>query len=149
MPLYCATVFAIVPQGNMLFSGTIAENITFFRSGDGEAKLREAARLARAEFIADVPGEFDATLGERGAGFSEGQIQRLAIARAANSDVPILLLDEATSALDATAERETLNRLTKDSQKTLIIVSHRPEAFNVADVEARFVSGRVVVEDRP
>ena len=60
----------------------------------------------------------------------------------------MLLLDEATSALDATAEREALDRLTKDSQKTLIIVSHRPAAFNVADMEAKFVEGRVVVEER-
>lgn len=141
-------LFAIVPQGNMLFSGTIAENITFFRGGAGEAKLREAARLARAEFIDEAPGAFDAALGEKGAGFSEGQIQRLAIARAANSDAPVLLLDEATSALDATAERDALDRLTKDSQKTLIIVSHRPAAFNVADMEATFVDGRVVVEER-
>ncbi len=141
-------LFALVPQGNMLFSGSIAENLTFFREKDVSEKTREAARLARADFIDDLPDRYETTLGEEGAGLSEGQAQRLAIARAARSDAPILLLDEATSALDSETENSVLTRLTRDANKTLIIVSHRPAAFRFVELEANAASGgKVVVRD--
>lgn len=130
-------LFALVPQGNMLFSGTVAENLAFFRAGIAPERMREAAKDARAEFVDELSNGFDSALGEKGAGLSEGQIQRLAIARAALADAPILLLDEATSALDSETERAVLTRLTRDTNKTLIIVSHRPAAFDFAEIEAK------------
>ena len=138
-------LFAFVPQGNMLFSGTVAENLSFFRSGVDPEQMREAAKDARAEFVDELANGFDSALGEKGAGLSEGQIQRLAIARAALADAPILLLDEATSALDSETERDVLTRLTRDTNKTLIIVSHRPAAFDFADVEANVCAEQSVV----
>lgn len=138
-------LFAFVPQGNMLFSGAISENLAFFRHDVDLERMREGVREARAEFIDNLPKRYDTTLGEKGAGLSEGQIQRLAIARAACSDAPILLLDEATSALDSETERSVLTRLTRDTNKTLIIVSHRPAAFDFADVEANVGAEQSVV----
>ena len=128
-------LFALAPQGNMLFSGSIAENLALFRQGVPPDRLDEALRLADAEFVAELPEGRDSILGEKGAGLSEGQIQRLAIARAAASEAPILLLDEATSALDARTERIVLERLSNESGRTLIVVSHRPAAFEFVESE--------------
>ncbi|MBP5620463.1 MAG: ATP-binding cassette domain-containing protein [Thermoguttaceae bacterium] len=121
----------------MLFSGTVSENLSFFRAGIAPEQMREAAKDARAEFVDELSNGFDSVLGEKGAGLSEGQTQRLAIARAALADAPILLLDEATSALDSETERDVLTRLSRDTNKTLIIVSHRPAAFDFAEIEAK------------
>jgi len=129
------SLFATVPQGNLLFSGAIRENVAFFRSDVSEERIRTALRASCAtDFVDAIADGIDATLGEKGVGLSEGQAQRIAIARAVATDAPILLLDEATSALDAASERNVLTRLAKESGKTLYLVSHRPAAFDFADV---------------
>ena len=126
-------LFASVPQGNLLFSGTIRENVAFFRDDMSEERIRTALRVAGADFVDDLPDGLDALLGEKGVGLSEGQAQRIAIARAVASDAPIMLLDEATSALDVGSERNVLTRLVNESGKTLYFVSHRPAVFEFAE----------------
>ncbi len=129
-------LFAYVPQGNELLSGSIREVVAF---GGSEAMTREeelwrALRIACAEdFVAALDRGLDSQLGEGGAGLSEGQMQRIAIARAVFSDRPILLLDEATSALDAETEKELLEKLRAMTDKTVIIVTHRPAALAICD----------------
>lgn len=130
-------LFSLVPQGNMLFSGSIAENIAFFRDDEDNERVAEAAETAGAEFIETLPEGFQTTIGEKAAGLSEGQAQRLAIARSVRADAPIVLLDEATSALDPKTEYEVLTKLTKESNKTLVWISHRPAAFQFADIEIK------------
>lgn len=126
-------LFASVPQGNLLFSGTIRENVAFFRDDMPEERIRSALRVARADFVDALPGGLDAFLGEKGVGLSEGQAQRIAIARAVASDAPIILLDEATSALDIGTERKVLTRLVNESGKTLYFISHRSAVFEFAE----------------
>lgn len=128
-------LFSYVPQGNQLMSGTIREVVTF---GDPEAMkqeegIRQALKIACADFMDDLPDGLDTLLGERGAGLSEGQMQRIAIARAVFSDRPILLLDEATSALDDENETRLLENLRAMTDKTVIIVTHRPKALEITD----------------
>ncbi len=126
-------LFASVPQGNLLFSGTIRENVAFFRDDMSEERIRTALRVAGADFVDALPGGLDAFLGEKGVGLSEGQAQRIAIARAVASDAPIILLDEATSALDIGTERKVLTRLVNESGKTLYFISHRSAVFEFAE----------------
>jgi len=130
VPLSAAwrSLFAYVPQGNLLVSGTIRETITF---GDAE-KMRQddllhgALKVACAdEFVSSLPQGLDTPLGERGSGLSEGQLQRLAIARAMVSGRPILLLDEATSALDSETEARLLENLRSMTDRTAILITHR------------------------
>lgn len=129
-------LFAYVPQGNQLMSGTIREVVTF---GDREA-MREPERIRRAleiacalDFVDGLEKGIDTVLGERGAGLSEGQMQRLAIARAVFTDRPVLLLDEATSSLDAATESRLLRNLREMTDKTVVIVTHRPAAVGMCD----------------
>ena len=134
-------LFAYVPQGNYLMNGTIKEIIAF---GDHaamgqEERLLRALQIACADtFVAELEHGADTMLGERGAGLSEGQMQRIAIARAVFSDRPILLLDEATSALDAQTEKRLLQNLRSMTDKTVVIVTHRPAAFAICDQTVRF-----------
>lgn len=133
-------LFSYVPQGNQLMSGTIREVVTF---GDPEAMKQEdricqALNIACADFMNDLPDGLDTLLGERGAGLSEGQMQRIAIARAVFSDRPILLLDEATSALDDENETRLLENLRAMTDKTVIIVTHRPAALEITDQVIQF-----------
>lgn len=134
-------MFAYVPQGNQLMSGSIRDIITFSdkdKSGD-EAGIHRALRIACADgFIAELEQGIDTLLGERGLGLSEGQMQRLAIARAIYSDRPVLLLDEATSALDAGTEEAVLENLRSMTDKTVIIVTHRPAALKLCDRQVAF-----------
>lgn len=129
-------LFSYVPQGNQLMSGTIREVVTF---GDKECmtqdeRIRRALEVACADqFLNELPEGLDTILGERGAGLSEGQMQRIAIARAIFSDRPILLLDEATSALDEETETRLLDNLRSMTDKTVIIVTHRPAALEITD----------------
>ena len=129
-------LFAYVPQGNELMSGSIREIVAF---GDEEGmrqeeKLWSALRVACAEdFIAALDKGLDARLGEGGAGLSEGQMQRIAIARAIFSQRPILLLDEATSSLDAETEKQVLENLRQMTDETVVIVTHRPAALAICD----------------
>lgn len=130
-------LFAYVPQGRFLFSGTIYENLTFFADESDEVSLRQrvetALSAACADFVRELPQGLDTPLGEGGAGLSEGQTQRLAVARALVSDRPILLLDEATSALDGETERRLLENVRSLKDKTCLIVTHRPAALTIAD----------------
>lgn len=135
------SMFAYVPQGNQLMSGSIRDIITFSdknRTGD-EAGIHRALQIACADgFIAELEQGIDTLLGERGLGLSEGQMQRLAIARAIYSDRPVLLLDEATSALDAGTEEAVLENLRSMTDKTVIIVTHRPAALKLCDRQVAF-----------
>lgn len=118
--------FAYVPQGNTLFSGTIRENLLFGNPDATTAQMHEALRLALADFVHELPEGIDTRCGEGGSGFSEGQAQRIAIARAILRPCRILLLDEATSALDVTTERRLLENLQAHFRDTTIIfVTHR------------------------
>ena len=116
-----------VPQGNTLFSGTIRDNLLLGNPDATEDDMREALETACAGFVMDRPGGLDAVCGELGAGLSEGQAQRIAIARALLRKGSVLLLDEATSALDMQTEQELLKNLsTREAGQTIICVTHRP-----------------------
>lgn len=124
------SVFAYVPQGNSVFSGTIAENLRLVSPDAGEAELEQALKIACAwEFVSQFPEGIHHALGAGGRGISEGQAQRLAIARALLRKAPILLLDEATSGLDIATERQLLENLRQSGLlHTCILVTHRPES---------------------
>lgn len=129
-------LFAYVPQGNQLMSGTIRQVVTFSEPMDmaDEARIWQALKIACADgFVKELAEGLDTPLGERGAGLSEGQMQRIAIARAIFSQRPILLLDEATSALDESTETTLLDNLRAMTDKTVIIVTHRPKALDITD----------------
>lgn len=141
-------LFAYVPQGKFLFSGTIYENLTFFVD-EPEKKLtderiRSALQTACAQFVWELPQGLQTPLGESGVGLSEGQTQRLAVARAILSDRPILLLDEATSALDGETERLLLENIRALENKTCLIVTHRPAALDIADAILRVENGKIL-----
>ena len=129
-------LFAYVPQGNVLMNGTVRELVTFARPQDShdEERLQLSLAIACADgFVSELKDGADTMLGERGMSLSEGQMQRLAIARAIFSGAPVLLLDEATSALDADTEKELLDNLQKLTDKTIIIVTHRNTALSICD----------------
>ena len=133
-------LFAYVPQGNALMNGTIREIVAFSETGAADdLRVDRALRIACADaFVKDLERGLDTRLGERGTGLSEGQMQRIAIARALYSDAPILLLDESTSALDAKTEEALLVNLRNMTDKTVIIVTHRPAALGICDRVLRF-----------
>lgn len=127
-------LFAYVPQGNYLFSGTLRENVTFFRSGIGDEAVWAALDAACAgEFVRELPEKLDTILGEHGCGLSEGQMQRVAVARAILSGAPVLLLDEATSALDEATEAKLLENIAALRDRTCLIVTHRKAALEICD----------------
>lgn len=127
-------LFAYVPQGNLLFSGTIRENLLVTNPDADENAIHEAVFVsAMDEYLQQLPNGLDTVLGESGAGLSEGQAQRLAIARAVLGGAPVLLLDEATSALDADTELLVLQRLRSLKDRTCLAVTHRPAALALAD----------------
>lgn len=137
-------LFAYVPQGNFLFSGTIRGNLTLFSGGNiDETKLNDALRVACAEFVFDLPDGLETQLQEKGAGLSEGQLQRLAVTRALLSDRPFLLLDEATSALDGETESALLENLKGLRDKTCLIITHRPAALSLADKVYALENGKL------
>ena len=129
-------LFAYVPQGNQLMSGTIREIIAF---GDPEAmhqeeRMKRALRISCAdEFVKELDHGIDTLLGERGCGLSEGQMQRIAIARAVFSERPVLILDESTSSLDEVTEQRLLKNLRQMTDKTVLIITHRPAALEICD----------------
>ncbi len=121
--------FSYVPQGNTLLSGTIRSNLQLGRAEATEEEMYEALHLAVADFVRDLPKGLDTLCGERGGGLSEGQAQRIAIARALLRTAPVLLLDEATSALDPETEQKVLDNLqAKAGHQLVILVTHRPAA---------------------
>lgn len=129
-------LFSYVPQGNYLFSGTLRENILLIHPAATEEEINEALEISDIKaFVSSLPDGLDTVIGEKGLGISEGQAQRLAIARALLSNAPILLLDEATSALDADTERRVLERIKGLTEKTCIIITHKEAALQVCDKE--------------
>ena len=138
-------LFAYVPQGNMILSGTIRDNIIFSRADATDEEIEKCARLADIwEFISGLENGLDTVLGERGTGLSEGQVQRLAIARALMYDAPVLLLDEATSALDAQAEYTILQNIKKMTDKTCIIITHKKAALEFCDKTLHITNGKII-----
>lgn len=123
--------FSYVPQGNTLISGTIAENMRVVKQDATDEEIVQALKIACAwEFVKQLPKTIDQSLGERGRGLSEGQAQRISIARAVLRDAPIMLLDEATSALDVDTERSVLHNIIKQRpNKTCIVSTHRPSVL--------------------
>ena len=140
------SAMALVPQDPVIFATSARENIRFGRPGASDAEVEAAAKAAAAhDFIAGLPGGYDAYLGERGVMLSGGQKQRVAIARAILRDAPVLLLDEATSALDAESERAVqlaVDRLAKG--RTVLVVAHRLATVKRADRIVVLDKGRIV-----
>lgn len=126
--------FAYVPQENTLFSGTIAENLRLIKSNATEDEMYAALKLACADdFVRKLPMGLHSPVKEQGGGFSEGQLQRLSIARALLSDAPILLMDEATSALDMETEQQILhNIMSSQKGRTCIVTTHRPSVLKIS-----------------
>ena len=135
-------LFAYVPQGNCLMSGTI-RNVVAFHRGEGSTGItvEDALRLACADFVWELPEGLDTMLGEKGAGLSEGQMQRIAIARALYADAPVLILDEATSALDEMTEKRLLEQLKQLTNKTILIATHRKAALDICNKQLIFGDG--------
>lgn len=128
-------MFAYVPQGNHIMSGSVREIISFPEPSESmdDDRIKRALEIACADFVFSLENGIDTVLGEGGQGLSEGQIQRLAIARAVWSENPVLILDEATSSLDEKSEESVLNNLRSMTDRTVIIVTHRPAALNICD----------------
>ncbi len=127
-------MFSYVPQGNMTISGTIRDNISLCDDTVNEEEIIKAAKIAAIyDFIESLPDGFDTVISERGQGLSEGQIQRIAIARALLFNAPIILLDEATSALDEVTETTLLNNLKTLTDKTILFITHRNTSLEVCD----------------
>ena len=137
--------FSYVPQGNFLLSGTIRDNIAFINSEATDEEIWQAIRFACADFIAELPKGLDTVIGEKGLGLSEGQVQRIAIARAILSDAPVILLDEATSALDEMTELRLLENIKELSEKTCILISHKKAANEVCNKEVRIIDKKITV----
>ena len=128
-------------------SGTIREVVCFADKSElhNYERINNALKIACAdEFVSELDDGVDTLLGERGTGLSEGQMQRIAIARAVYSKCPILLLDEATSALDEATERKVLENLRNMTDKTVVIVTHRPAALDICDRILQFTENGVI-----
>lgn len=137
-------LFAYVPQGNLLFSGTVRDNIRFIKEDATDEEVLRAAKIACADtFIDELPAGLDTLLGEGGSGLSEGQMQRIAVARAILTDAPVLLLDEATSALDEETEARLLQNIRALENKTCLIISHKKAAYAVCTRELTVKNGTV------
>ena len=138
-------IFTYVPQEKAMFSGTVAEMLRLFSPETTDEEINAALKAACAyDFVAALPEGINTPLGERGAGFSEGQNQRLAIARAVLRKAPVLLLDEATSALDLETERLVLENITALCRgKTLIVMTHRESVLPLCDSVYRISGGKV------
>lgn len=141
-------IISYIPQGNTLFSGSIKENVCYGNINASEADVLSACESACAlDFINDLDDGFDTKLGEKGHGISEGQAQRIAIARAFLRSKPILILDEATSALDAQTEINVLRAIKNLEHKpTCIIITHRPGALAICDRVIRLEEGNLIEE---
>ena len=134
-------LFVFVPQGNTLLSGSVRHNLLLVRPTATDAELRQVLHVAMADFVFDLPAGLDTELGERGLGLSEGQAQRIAIARGLLRPGSILLLDEVSSALDEQTERELFSRLfAAYPGRTMLIVTHRSTVAQLCDDTLRLGS---------
>lgn len=132
--------FVYIPQGNSLVSGTIRENLLMGNPEATDEEMRQALHIACAEYVLELPDGIDSPITERGGGLSEGQAQRIAVARSLLRPGSILILDEVTSALDEATEQEMLKRLTQSQiGKTLIFVTHRPAVIDYCTQVLRIV----------
>ena len=131
--------FAYVPQGNTLLSGTIRDNLRLGRLTATEEEMKEALHKSCADFVFDLPDGLNTLCSEAGGGLSEGQAQRIAIARALLRQSSILVLDEATSALDPETERKLLNNILADRNTTVIFVTHRMAVIDYCDQTLKIV----------
>ncbi len=142
-------LFSYVPQGNMIVSGTIRDNIAFFNTDVSDEEIIRAAQDAQIwEYIETLPDGLDTELGEGGLGLSEGQIQRLSVARAILNDAPVMLLDEATSALDDATEVAILSSLKARADKTCILVSHKKAPLSFCDKVYRFDGKHLLLDEK-
>lgn len=142
-------LFAYVPQGNMLLSGTILDNLKFINDNVTDEEIEQAIRISCAKkFIDELPQGLMTVIGEHGMGLSEGQVQRLAIARSLLSKSPVLLLDEATSALDEATEKQFLTNLKELKDVTCIIVSHKKASLEICNKIVRIVDSKIVSEEK-
>lgn len=138
-------LFAYVPQGNILFSGTLRENLMMFNEGATDEELYNATKLACIDHLVEqLDDGLDTMLGERGVGLSEGQAQRVAVARAILSHAPVLLLDECTSALDEETEARLLENISRMKDRTCFIVTHRRAAMSICDYRLHIENGKLV-----
>lgn len=136
-----------VPQGNTLFSGTISQNLVIGCPTATKEEQMIALKAAGAwDFVDQTPKGIDTVIGERGMGLSEGQAQRLAIARALLRKAPILILDEATSALDAETEKEVLKEIFKDKTRTFILITHRASILSFCNRVWKLSKGVITEE---
>lgn len=149
MDLTAATrrIFGYVPQGNSMFTGTIADNLRLTKPDATEEELEEVLQIACAEFVFDLPQGLQYEVGGRGKGLSEGQAQRIAVARALLRKAPILLLDEATSALDLATESRMLHNLMESGLvHTCLVVTHRPGTMDFCTTAYQIKDGHAVQE---
>lgn len=131
--------FVYVPQGNTLMSGTIRDNLRLGRLDASDEEMEEVLRKSCAEFVMGLPDGLDTMCSEAGGGLSEGQAQRIAIARALLRDRAVMLFDEATSALDPETERQLLHNILATHDKTVIFITHRPAVVDYCDQTLRIV----------
>ena len=141
--------FSYVPQGNTLMSGTIAENLRMVKDDATEEEMIAALKTACAwDFVGKLEHGIHSNVGTRGRGLSEGQAQRVSIARAVLRDAPVLLLDEATSALDVETERQVLRNIVQQHpNKTCIVTTHRPSVLNLCQRVYRVMDTKVTELD--
>lgn len=137
------SLYSVVPQGNMLFSGTVRENITMLCPKATEEEIEKALSDSCAEFAYDLENGLDFVLGEDGAGISEGQAQRLAIARALLGKGKILLMDEGTSALDGESEARLLKNLSVRKDLTILFITHREAVLEKCDKIITVADGKI------
>ena len=150
IPADCSVrpLFSYVPQGNILFSGSLYDNVTFIKTDATEREIERALEISCSEeFVSALPDGLYTAVGENGVGLSEGQVQRIAIARAVLTGAHVLILDEATSALDENTERRVLNNLKTLDDVTLIIISHKKAAYSICDKEITVRNRKIIVSD--
>lgn len=142
-------LFSYIPQGNTMFSGTIAENMRMVKPDATDEEIRAALEAACAwEFVEKLDNGIETEVRERGTRFSEGQKQRLSIARALLADAPVMILDEATSALDVATERRVLRQIIKkEPHRTVIVAAHRPSVFSMCSRVYKVGNGSITEED--
>ena len=135
-------VFAYVPQDNFLFAGSVRENVAFAAPDATDDQVKRACEAACArDFVEELPQGVDTMIGEHGQGLSQGQLQRLAIARAVCSGAPIMVLDEVTSALDDATEAAVLANIAALPGKTVFVAAHRAKAREFATLRLRVENG--------